>query len=97
MLEVTYHPAVQEELTQYAVFYEEQSEGLGKRFLDEYDQAVADIQHYPEAWALIEQPYRCHQLRHFPHGIIYRILSGKIRILSVMHLHRRPGYWKGRE
>ncbi len=29
MLEVTYHQSVQEELTQYAVYYEEQSEGLG--------------------------------------------------------------------
>ena len=56
MLEVAYHQAVQEELTQYAIYYEEQSERLGERFLDEYDKAVSDIQHFPEAWPRLEQP-----------------------------------------
>lgn len=33
MLEVTYHPAVHSEVVRAAVHYEEESEGLGERFL----------------------------------------------------------------
>ena len=33
----------------YRRFLLDQSEGLGDKFLDEYEQAVSDIQHFPEA------------------------------------------------
>ncbi len=33
---------------------------------------------------------------HFPYGIIYCIEADEILILAVMHLHRKPGYWKER-
>lgn len=36
------------------------------------------------------------QILQFPNGIIYRCRRNKIEILAVMHLHRKPGYWKSR-
>lgn len=96
MRKLTYHADVEEELISSAVYYERQCEGLGGRFLDDYDRAVSEIAASPTAWPLIEGEYRRHQLRHFPVGIIYRILSDHVRVLAVMHLHRHPDYWKGR-
>jgi hypothetical protein len=32
----------------------------------------------------------------FPYGILYRIVENNIRIMAVMNLHRKPGYWKNR-
>jgi len=96
MCRVTYHAAVEGEVVRTAVYYEQQCEGLGSRFLAEYDRAIAEIARCPSAWPLLEEPYRRHQLRHFPHGIIYRPLPDCTRILALMHLHRHPDYWKGR-
>lgn len=31
-------------------------------------------------------------LRRFPYGILYRARAGRIRVLAIMHLHRRPTY-----
>jgi plasmid stabilization system protein ParE len=30
----------------------------------------------------------------FPYGVIYRTRSAEVQVLAVMHLHRRPGYWR---
>lgn len=97
MRKLTYHAEVEEELIRSAGYYEEQCEDLGSRFLDDYDHAVFEITENPAAWPLIEGEYRRHLLRHFPFGIIYRVMSDHIRILAVMHLHRHPDYWKERK
>ncbi len=96
MRRLTYHAEVESELISSAVYYEEQCERLGERFLDDYDRAVSEIAANPTAWPLIKGEYRRHQLRHFPFGIIYRVLSDNIRMLAIMHLHRHPDYWKDR-
>jgi hypothetical protein len=35
-------------------------------------------------------------LRTFPYGIFYRAEANQVRILVVMHLSRKPRYWKDR-
>jgi hypothetical protein len=32
-----------------------------------------------------------------PYGLVYQVRSDKILILAVMHLSRRPDYWRDRE
>jgi hypothetical protein len=32
----------------------------------------------------------------FPYALLYRATSDRILIVAVMHLHRRPGYWRSR-
>jgi len=94
---MTYHSGVGEELVTAAVYYEGQRKGLGERFLDDYEHAISEIAANPMAWPPIGGDYRRRQLRHFPFGIIYRILSGRrVRVLAIMHLHKRPGYWMDR-
>jgi len=36
-------------------------------------------------------------VRRFPYGVVYRKTPSVIRILAVMHLMRKPGYWKERK
>ncbi len=33
-------------------------------------------------------------MRRFPYGLIYRIQSDRVVIVAVMHLKRRPFYWR---
>ena len=97
MLEIRYHPDTNKEIIHAATTYEDDCEGLGFRFLDDLDEAVNDIQRYPEAWPVIEEDIRRHQFQHFSHSFIYRKLPDHIRILAIMHQHQEPGYWKSRK
>ena len=97
MLGVRYHPDADAEVIEAALHYEGEREGLGGRFLADFDRALTDIQDSPEAWPIMEEDIRRHQLTHFPYGVIYRIEGEIIRVLAVMHLHRRPGYWRYRK
>jgi plasmid stabilization system protein ParE len=94
---VVYHPEAELELIHSLRYYEEQSEGLGVKYLLDLNEAVKDIVSYPEAWPLIEEEIRRRQLRHFPYGIFYRNFCDHIRILAISHLHREPDYWKDRK
>jgi toxin ParE2 len=35
-----------------------------------------------------------YRLRRFPYGLVYRLAESEIVVLAVMHLHRKPDYWK---
>ena len=96
MREVIYHPAAEAEVVDAVSYYETQREGLGFRFLGDFERTIQDVRCQPEAWPVLDAPYRRHQFIHFPYGVIYRILPDAIRVLAVMHLHQKPGYWKSR-
>lgn len=32
----------------------------------------------------------------FTYAVVFRVKEGEVQILAVMHLHRKPGYWKER-
>jgi len=40
--------------------------------------------------------FRRRLLRRFPYGILYKEEESQIVIVAVMHLRRRPGYWRNR-
>lgn len=96
MRNVTYNAAVENEVIGAAVYYEQECEGLGTSFLNDYEETVSKVLKRPLAWPIHEQPFRRHQLKHFPYAVIYRPLEGQVRILALMNLHRHPDYWKGR-
>ena len=39
---------------------------------------------------------RRRMLNRFPYGLLYAVEADRIIVVAVMHLHRRPGYWKDR-
>jgi hypothetical protein len=39
--------------------------------------------------------WRC-RVNRFPYGLVYEVSGEEIVIVAVMHLHRRPGYWRDR-
>jgi plasmid stabilization system protein ParE len=88
--------AAKEELEEAVRYYEEQREGLGSEFAQEITTTITRIQEYPDAWAKISKNARCCRTKRFPYGIIYTVRGEEILILAVMHLHRKPGYWKKR-
>ena len=91
-----FHPAAVTELNEAVAYYEECLAGLGIQFAEEVNATIARITEYPEAWTpLSENTRRCLTNR-FPYGIVYQFHTGRIFVIAVANLHRRPGYWKGR-
>lgn len=86
-----------EEMQQAAAYYEDQKEGLGEEFLAELKRAAVRIQTMPNGWSKVSPRSRRCQLNRFPYGLIYAVLDEEILVLAVMHLSRRPEYWRRRE
>jgi hypothetical protein len=50
----------------------------------------------PERFRRFEGDMRKIRVEDFPYAVIYRLEGSDLHIISVMHLHRRPGYWSER-
>jgi len=95
-MEVIYASGVLEEVSESANYYEEEVEGLGKAFVGKVQDAVEEIKSNPLMYRIIGGDNRRHLLTRFPFAVIYRLENQKIYILAVMHLKRKPYYWKNR-
>lgn len=72
---------------------------VAERFVDEIEAAIAAVLAAPESWRVIVQPgIRRYVVHHFPYVLYYRWESPQqqVVIYAVMHMSRRPGYWKER-
>ena len=85
------------EMREAAAYYERQEKGLGEAFLDEVDKGVLRIRSMPELYPHFRGEIRRHSISRFPYGILYRILHGRIEVVAVAHLRRRPDHWHYRE
>jgi plasmid stabilization system protein ParE len=92
-----FNPLAERELAEAIQYYDEQSPGLGQRFLEEVEHALTFIRRHPEAAPRVLGSVRRLVLPRFPYNLLYRPLkSGDLRILAVAHQKRHPGYWVGR-
>ena len=83
-------------MVEAARFYERRRAGLGFDFLAEVERSIARMREYPEAGRPVRAATRRRLLRRFPYGLLYRLDADEIVIVAVMHLRRRPGYWRNR-
>ncbi len=95
-MRVVPHREAEAELTAALERYEQWSPGLGRDFLDEFEAGIQRIREHPEAWPVLRGEARRYLLRRFPFGLVYAIRPGEIYLIAVMHLKRRPFYWKDR-
>ena len=91
-----FHPEARQEYREAAAFYETRQSGLGAAFTLEVEAALDRILEAPARWRVIEEDVRRCLTHTFPYGILYTIEDGSILIVAVMHLRRRPGYWRNR-
>lgn len=85
-----------EELEEAVAYYEKQKAGLGVEFAQEIADTIQRILDHPEAWEKLSKNTRRCKTKRFPYGIIYSVQNEGVCFIAVMHLHRKPGYWKGR-
>ena len=91
------HPEASYEMAKSAVYYDEQSTGLGEKFLAEIERSLSMILENPHIWAADKKGRRKYRVRRFPYQVIYRIHYETVYILAIAHTKRYPGYWENRD
>jgi plasmid stabilization system protein ParE len=95
-MRVEFHPEALAEFRAAAEYYEQQQTGLGARFANAVEMAVAHIEDAPESWRIIEDDIRRCLTKVFPYAVLYSIEPDNILIVAVMHCRREPDYWRNR-
>ena len=85
-----------EELEEAIEFYNQRRRGLGYEFAEEVESTISRIVALPRAWPVVSPRARRCRTRRFPYGVVYQIREDEILVVAVMHLKRRPLYWKDR-
>ena len=88
--------AAEAELADAVAYFETQKAGLGTEFAEDVAAAIQRIIELPNAWPLMTVDVRRCQLLRFQYGLVYRVRGDVTTIYAVMHLKRRPGYWRDR-
>lgn len=91
-----FHPEALAEADHAAAFYKEQQLGLEVRFLEALNDTISRIRRNPLLYRLIEGNIRKCRITRFPYGVIYSATKDRVDVIAIMHLKRRPGYWKSR-
>ncbi len=95
-MRVTFNELAERELNDAAQYYAKEEVGLGTAFIAEVRRCIDGILEYPQAGAVVMGAIRRRLCQRFPYALLYAMAGDEIRILAVMNLNRRPGYWVGR-
>jgi len=95
-MRIQWHDEAVAELEDAALYYGDIDEDLGDRFVTAAEVAVAELKARPVQPRKFEGEVRKVRLKRFPYAVIYWLEKDTLHIVSVMHLHREPGYWKHR-
>jgi plasmid stabilization system protein ParE len=94
---LTFHPQAERELIAAARFYETRAPGLGADFIHQIERTLAEVTARPGAGSLIPgTAIRRRLTQRFPFAVVYELGPDHIAVIAIMHLRRRPGYWKRR-
>jgi toxin ParE2 len=96
-MRVRFVEAAEAELDEASSFYEQSEAGLRERFLAEAEQAVRSLAADPLRSPKLGRRHRRRLLEDFPYGIIYRVGLDEVVVVAVIHLSRKPGYWRRRD
>ena len=82
-----------------SIWYDEQSPGLGDRFLRAYEYSKNSIQDNPYKCVQVKANVRRAILKRFPYCVFYVIHEAvqEVEIFAVVHAKRHPRVWQKRK
>jgi len=90
------HPEADAEFTDAIRYYAEIARELGIRFYREMERLILEVCVHPERFRMVDPPARRHFSAQFPYAIIYLVKADHVWIAAIMHMKRKPGYWRER-
>lgn len=91
-----FHGEARLEFLDVVAYYEAAEVGLGERFRQSVEAAVALAVSLPFAGSPYKHGTRRVFPKKFPFSIVYRVGENEIVIFAFAHFKRKPGYWKNR-
>ena len=76
--------------------YETERPGLGNVFRASLNSAIQRMRSAPLSSAVVYRDVRRALVDRFPYGVFYRVQSGDIIIVGIIHGHRSPTAWQRR-
>lgn len=82
----------EKELQESFDWYEEQLAGLGERFLNQVEAAIASVTSHPESYPVKVSHYRQYVVSTFPFVIVYEYIPEEqlVYILHIFHASQNP-------
>lgn len=77
-------------------WYEEQVNGLDKRFIAAVDKAIEDVQERPLRCPVIYRGIRQSLVKTFPFSICYLVHEAEVEVVAVFHASRDPNELRNR-
>jgi toxin ParE1/3/4 len=84
------------EFQEQIAYFDQQSVGLGDRFVADVEMTVRNICEYPESGSRLLRNVRKRVLRVFHYNILYVNEVEEVVVVAVAPHKRRPGYWRKR-
>ena len=85
-----------DEIVDAVHYYNRERPGFGFEFSIEVRNALARIKKYPDAWPEISKNIHKCIINRFPFAVLYSQYPEYILVVAIMHMKRKPGYWKKR-
>jgi len=89
-------PEARLDIREAALWYDEQSPGLGDRFVEDLNALFERILEAPLQFPKIDPAVYCALPHGFPYKVYFRLDQTSARILAVMHQSRHPDAWRSR-
>ena len=90
------HPEADEELAEAVRYYAAIHGELGIRFYREIERLIFEVCAHPQRFRRFDPPARRHFSHWFPYAVIYLDEPDCVWIVALMHMKRKPGYWRCR-
>lgn len=96
MLKLKLKPLAEIDITEAAIWYNFQRDGLGEEFLLALEAKFNEIKRNPYQFKIIYKNVRRAFPNRFPYGIFFIMEENIIYILAIVHTSRNPKTWKKR-
>ncbi len=96
MLTLRLHPEADAEGMDAAEWIKADDPLQGALFVEALEDALTEARTRPEIYRIFDGEFRKVRMGKFSYAVVFRVKNNEAQVLAVMHLHRRPGYWKDR-
>lgn len=96
MYKVIVRKRAQDEASTAYLYYEEQQEGLGDRFIKALWEKYRELSKNPELYSYISNTSKTKlrdvKIKNFPYLLVYKIKGNIVTIYMVHNTHKKPKY-----
>jgi plasmid stabilization system protein ParE len=86
----------EDDITDAAVWYEQQSPGLGWDFTRVVDACLTEVSRKPMRFPVVRKNARRAILRRFPFAVIFVVDDARVEVIACLHARRDPVEWARR-